>query len=289
MKKKLIILGIILIVITISTIIIVPTIYNKIQNDDIIVLAYHHFMDEDEKNKYESENGFVISTKNFEEQLKLLKKKGYKTMTSEDLYCYIKEECKLKGKHVLITMDDGNISSYYKALPILEKYEYNSINFVIASRVKEKSEEWGKFDKYYFLGKDLINDIKDNHPLMEIGAHSYNLHSKIDGVSPLKILSREELVEDSKKAKEILNTDVYCFPFGAYNENLTKALEKAEFKMSFTFNPPGYVNKDNNIYAIPRVEVRGDYSIEKFERVLSNKKTITEYWKEIIKKIIGRA
>ena len=287
MKKKLKIIIPILITILIICFFLIPIISNYNNNDNVIVLAYHHFLDEKEKNEYESDNGFVISTKNFEEQLKYLKDNGYKSMTSKDLECYLKKTCKLKGKNVLITMDDGNISSYYKALPILEKYEYNSINFIIASRVKEKSEKLDKFEKYYFIGQDLIDDIRENHPSMEIGVHSYNLHGKIDGKSPLDVLTYEQLLDDTKKAKEILKSDVYCYPFGAHNAKLEKTLANSGFKIAFTFNPAGFVNQNNEIYEIPRVEVRGDYTLEDFSKVIKKDKNIIYYWKNFIKRIIN--
>lgn len=289
MKKKLIcIIGGITISVGLLIILIVPALYNHFNKKDIVVLAYHHFLDEDIKEKYDKGNGFVVTTENFELQLKHLKEQGYQSMTSEELKCYLNKKCDLKGKKVLITMDDGNISSYYIALPLLEKYGYSSINFVIAGRVKETSEEWGKYDKYYFLGKDLINDIKDNHPLMEIGAHSYSLHGKIDGKSPLDVYDYEKLLEDSNKAMEILNTKVYCFPFGNYNQKLTEAIKTAGFEMSFTFNPFDFVDQNDNLYSIPRIEVRGDYSIEEFADAISNHKSIIRFWKDVAKKILGR-
>lgn len=263
-----------------------PFIYNyTMSKNDVIVLAYHHFMTNDEKELYAKDNAYTISTENFEEQLKYLKDNGYKSITSSDIYCYIEGKCDLKGKNVLITMDDGNISSYYKALPLLEKYGYNSINFIIGIRTSEKSEKWGKFDMLYFVGKDIIEDIRKNHLSMEIGAHSFSLHSTIDGKSPLEVLSYEELLEDTKKIKEFLDTDVFCFPFGGYNEKLTKALKEAGFKMSFTFNPPGFVTRKSDFYAIERIEIEGDFNIKQFQKAISKEKTVFEFWKDVIKRI----
>lgn len=271
---------------SILIIFICPFIYNLFHNEKVVVLAYHHFLDDSDKEKYFKNNNFIVSKENFEEQLIYLRDNGYDSMSSDDLKCYIEGNCDFKNKKkVLITIDDGNISSYYIALPLLEKYGYNAINFVIGSRVADKT---GDVDvkKLQFLGKDLIEDIRENHPLMEIGVHSFNLHSKIDNKVPTDYYSYEELVKDVLKAKDLLDSDLYCYPFGDYKNDMDKAVKEAGYKMAFKYNPPGYVKPGDNLYQIPRVEVRGDYSIDDFSRILTNKKSVVGYWKDLIKKVI---
>ena len=273
-------------IVVISVILLCPLFHNILNDKNVVILAYHHFAKEADKNAYFNNNQFVIAVEEFEEQLKYLNNEGYKTMTSNELICYIKGECNFEDeKRVLVTIDDGNISSYYMALPLLEKYGYNSINFVIASRIKDKTD---KIDvkKLQFLGKDLIKDIRENHPLMEIGVHSYNLHSKIDNKLPTSYYDYEELVSEVVKAKDLLDSDLYCYPFGDYKNDMDKAVKEAGYKMAFKYNPPGYVKPGDNLYQIPRVEVRGDYSIDDFSRILTNKKSIVGYWKDLIKKVI---
>lgn len=287
MKRRIFTAGAIIALLGILVIIMCPLIYNLHQSPQVVVLSYHHFLDEVNRNKYEKDNEYVVSKENFEKQLKFLKEKGYESMTSDELECWINKKCEFSSKKVLITIDDGNISSYYIALPLLEKYGYNSINFVIASRVGEKSNEW-KTDKYYFLGEDLIKDIRENHTSMEIGSHSYNLHNTIDGESPLNVLSEKELYDDTKKSKEILDADVYCYPFGMYNEKLLSSLKESGFKMAFTFKPSDFVSRDGDIYQISRVEVRGSYDIKRFEEIVTNKKSLLTFWKDAVKKILNR-
>ena len=285
MKRKLIIL----IIITLSLFAILYFGYffylNHKNTGGIAVLAYHHFMTEEEKKMYQKDNYNVISVENFEEQLKYLKEHNYNSISIEQLECYMKNECEMPEKAVLITIDDGNISSYYKALPILEKYKFNSAVFVINSRTNKITEECTA-ETFCFLGEDLLTDIRENHPSMVIGSHSNKLHDIIDGTNPIDILNEDELYEDVKTAKDNLNTTYYAYPFGRYNDKIINALKKAGYTMAFTFKDNKKAKKGDNLFKIPRIEIRGDYNINDFANQIESKITLKEYTKKILKKIL---
>ncbi len=101
----------------------------------ITVLVYHHFLTNNEKEKFATNNGFVVTTENFEKQMAYLKKHNWKTLSMEEFYCWMKNKCETPKKSILITIDDGNISTYLYALPILEKYNLKATAFLITSRV----------------------------------------------------------------------------------------------------------------------------------------------------------
>ena len=261
-------------------------IYLNNKNDgDVAVLAYHHFMSKEEKAKYDPNNYNIIDTENFEEQLKYLKENNYNSISIEQLECFMKNECEIPKKAILITIDDGNISSYYKALPILEKYDFHSAIFIIGSRTLETTYNCSP-ENYCFIGKDLVNDIRNNHKSMAIGSHSYGLHDLIDNKNPIDILDYEKLYEDVLLAKEMLNTKCYAYPFGRYNDKIEKALKKANYQMAFTFKEDRKVKKSDDILKIPRIEIRGDYNLKQFARKIEGKISIFDYTKKIIKHIL---
>lgn len=232
----------------------------------VAVLAYHHFTTAADKELYYSDNKYVLAIEEFEKQLQYLQEEGYKAITSEQLYKWLNNEIELEEKSVLITIDDGNISTYHLALPLIEKYNFNAISFVITSRTKNITPNWN-VEKFYFLGQDLIKDIKDNHPNLELGSHSYNLHGQVNGKSP-KDLSLEELSLDVSKSKEVLDTDIYCYPFGGYSSNYIKALKDNGYKMSFIYGPSAKTKRTDNVYTISRLIVEGTMDLEDFKKLL---------------------
>lgn len=261
---------------------------NKTSDDGIIVLAYHHFLPKEDKEKYMKDNYYVMSTEQFEEQMKYLYNNGYKSIDVDSIICYINDECNVPKKSFLVTIDDGNISSYYEALPILEKYNFKSINFIIGDRIGDTSKVLDESDKskYYFLGRDLLEEIKNNHPLMTIGTHSYGLHNSIDGVKLVYTSSNEELIRDAKLAKEALyNASINAYPFGTYTEDYIEVLKKEGYSLSFTFNNNRLLTKRDNAYKLPRINIRADDDMRSFKLKLEGRVTFTRYVKNFIKKI----
>ena len=54
-----------------------------------------------------------------------LDKMGYKVITMDDVYAMITQNA-IKGKHVVISFDDGYLDYYTNAYPILKKYNFPS-------------------------------------------------------------------------------------------------------------------------------------------------------------------
>lgn len=267
MKKILKLVGIIVLLFVISFI---GVRFYEIKTEEnvptVIVLAYHHFTTAEDKALYYSDNKYVLAIEEFEKQLQYLQEEGYTPITTEQLYKWLNNEIELKEKSVLITIDDGNISTYYLALPLIEKYNFHAISFVITSRTRKKTPEWDA-EKFYFLGQDLIKDIRTSHSSLELGSHSYNLHGQVNGKSP-KDLSLEELSADVGKSKEILDTDVYCYPFGGYSSNYIQALKDNGYKMSFIYGPSSKTKRTDNVYTISRLIVEGTMDLEDFKKLL---------------------
>lgn len=231
-------------------------------SSSVLVLTYHHLLNKDDKEKYFKDNMYVATTEEFEEQLKYLKENGYNSISSDDLYDWLQFKTELPEKSVLITFDDGYTSTYKYALPLLERYRYNAIVFCIGNVIKDTTEI---FDPsiLQFMGYDLINDIKNNHPILEIGAHSDDLHDK-----SLSNYSYEEIHEDVLSIKNKLNTDLYSYPGGHYNYNYLKAIKNANYKMAFKYKPSSRTHNTDNVYALSRIEVVGNLDIEGFKELL---------------------
>ena len=234
---------------------------------NVIILGYHHFVTLEEKKNHFSSNGNVISVDKFEEQLKYLKRKKYNPITIDELYCWLNNECEIPEKSILITIDDGNLSTYKYALPLLEKYNFNGVSFVITSRIRQTTNEWVD-GKLVFMGRDIIEDIEDNHKNLVIASHTHNLHRKINDLYPKDVLSLEELKEDLVMSKKILNTDYFAYPFGSYDEKYITALDNSGYKMAFTYGPFRSATKNDSILTVPRISVPGDISMLKFKMYL---------------------
>ncbi len=76
-----------------------------------------------------------VSTYKFEAQLLYLQKNGYETLTADEYYESHNRE--KNGRKVLLTFDDGRISLYNVAYPLLKKYGMKGVAFVMPGEAPE--------------------------------------------------------------------------------------------------------------------------------------------------------
>lgn len=206
------------------------------------VLMYHFFYD---KNEREPQDGNWIEINNFEQQIKYLSENDYYFPTWEDVEDYINEKTELPEKSVVITVDDGDPSFFELGVPIIQKYNVKATSFVVA----------------YWYG-DVAQNKENN---ISYQSHSYDMHKGgSNGKGVMLSWSYEKMVEDLKTSQEVLGgANIFCYPFGQYNELDKKALKDTGFKLAFT-TQGGRVKKGASKYELPRVRISGTTSIESF-------------------------
>ena len=239
MKKGLIIIGSILFVIGL-----IYLLYPR----KIAVLTYHDFTTR------EPTNSMQKNLKEFEKEMKYLKRHHYKTLKLKDVECYMNHQCKLPRKSVLITMDDGWKSEYELALPVLKKYNLKATIFYIGRNYN------GDYDN--FINKEDIEVIKKDYKNIEIASHTFDNHYE-DGY----LKTKEEITEDLRKMPEEINQTAFAYPYGKYNETYIEALKEQGYKIAFTFGPDKehrkFSQKDDP-YKIPRYNFSTNYPYYKF-------------------------
>ena len=206
------------------------------------VLMYHFFYD---KNEREPQDGNWIEINDFEQQMKYLSENDYYFPTWEEVEDYIDGKTELPEKSVVITVDDGDPSFFELGVPIIQKYNVKATSFVVA----------------YWYG-DVAQNKENN---ISYQSHSYDMHKGgSNGKGVMLSWSYEKMVEDLKTSQEVLGgANIFCYPFGQYNELDKKALKDTGFKLAFT-TQGGRVKKGASKYELPRVRISGTTSIESF-------------------------
>ena len=223
MKKKMVMIVSILVLIFGFGI----TIYYALPNK-VAVLGYHGITNDPNIN-----NDMKLYVKKFEKQMAYLKKHNYKTLTLEEMKCYMDKKCKIKKNTVLLTFDDGYLNNLEYALPILKKYNFNAVIFVIGKHVYDKKEG--------FLKEEDIKKIKEEYPNIEIASHSYNLHNH-----EAMQLTYKDYKKDFKKQNKWLDTKYYAYPYGDYNDDMIKVLKEMNYDLAFGFGPDKEFRKASN-------------------------------------------
>ena len=198
---------------------------------------YHRF----NESKYPSTN---IKLEIFEEQLKIIENEGIKFINPKNF-----EESLSKEKNerkLLLTIDDGLLSFYENAWPILRKKKIPFILFV-------NTREVGSFN---YMGWDQIIELH-NAENVEIGNHSHS-HEYLVDESP------ETIKNDILKSIKIFNDKLgiqskfFSYPFGEYSEEFKKIIKELGFSYAFGQHS-GVIDETKDFWELPRFPINEKY------------------------------
>lgn len=221
--------------------------FNKIIEQKVPILTYHNIVsDEEYKN---NQDFFTTSESMFKKQLNFLKKRGYKTLSLDEYYCWKMGKCKIPRRSVLITFDDGYYSVYKYALPILKRNNQKGVSFVLYGNVLEQQKSGKKQNSESYLSLDDIRKSKKIYSGLEYASHSMNLHNS----EMHKSRTKDEIVADIKNVKEYNNTKYYAYPNGFNNKQYRNILKENDFKLAFCFGPYKNSSKSDDNYCVSRI------------------------------------
>lgn len=253
---------------------------NKFENNDrskekytsrIPIFTFHRLVPDDIKNIYYKGEEFVGSIKIFEEMIKYLYDNGYKTLSSNELYKWYIGESEFTKKTVMITIDDGHYEDYYLVYPIIKKYNFKAISFVIGSKINNKTASYDKYTDSY-IGIDVINKVREEYPFFEFQSHSFNMHyflmDKGKIIRKIFNMSLDDL-ENDILLNEKYNFTSMSYPYGQFNEEIQELLENKGYLIAFRFEYyKNYATRNDNMFAIPRIKLNGFAKINNLKKWL---------------------
>ena len=222
------------------------------------VLLYHNITDE--PGDYNPE--VHISQELFREHLQFLKDNNYNTITFYDYYDYRVNGTPLPENPVIITFDDGYISNYKIAFPLLKEFEFKATMFMVTN-------------SSYFPADFPIPHFNytQAREMQESGYIEIVSHSAVHLVHPQ--LSLPELTYNIRKSYADLyfilgkTPFVYAYPTGACSDTTKEAVKKAGYKIQLSVQEK--LNNDSNpLDEIKRLNIRGDQSTEVLKDLIEN-------------------
>ena len=198
-------------------------------------------------------NSLYVSQENFRAQMHYLRSNNYNIVTMVEA-----RDMLVKGdippKTAVITFDDGYVSVYTRAWPILQEYGFPATVYVCSSFP----------GLYNYLTWDQIKILHDGG--IEIGSHT-RTHPALNSVSSAKLT--EEVIGSKKELEEKLGASVnsFCYPSGAYNEYTPAVVKKAGYTSAVTVVNRKAAPKDD-FYHVPRIRVPKAATISTFSDYL---------------------
>ncbi|MGM0902160.1 MAG: polysaccharide deacetylase family protein [Bacillota bacterium] len=192
----------------------------------------------------------------------LLKKHDYVTLTAAEFNLFMESKVDIPKNSILLTFDDGFKNNYHEAYPILKKYNFTALNFVITGNITEKDTKYDPIGKQYLS----VSDIKQGCDVFDFESHTYNFHHRDeDGKANLVAKNKEAIKEDIKISLGNLNDGypLFSYPYGEYDAEAIEAIKESNIHSAFTVKYDD-VRPGMNLYEIPRKTVFPDDTIEDF-------------------------
>ena len=186
---------------------------------------------------------FFIGEKNFEEHIKYVSK-NLIPITADEYIKRVKNNTIKSKKYVHITFDDGYLSNYTIAFPLLKKYNVPATVFINTNTVGTANH----------LTWQQINEMQ--------GSGLVTFASHCMGHPDLVNTDYETILAELKNSKDIIekNTGKACsyiaYPYGNVNESIIELVKKCGYKGGFIVSDI-YDFKDE-LYAIKRLIVYND-------------------------------
>ena len=216
----------------------------------ISVLLYHRF----DENRSPTT---TTSSAQFEQHMAYLKSHGYTVLTMDQLADCVEGRRPVPEKGIVITIDDGFISGYNKAVPILRKYGYPFSVFVFTHAIGIKNYmSWGQLKQLESWGG-------------EVGCHTFS-HPRLINL-PEKAIEQEIMgPKDSMEKNLGHKVKFFAYPYGLYDDTVRAVAKRAGFRLMLTSDPGG-VGTGAKFDRVPRQAVVGaQMSLDDFIKKLMN-------------------
>ena len=224
----------------------------------LISIMYHRF----DESKYPSTN---IQLDVFKEQLQIIENLGIKFIHPNDFTKSLSEN--KKEQKILLTIDDGLLSFYKNAWPILDK---KNIPFILFVNTREVGA-------YNYMSWDQILELH-NSKNVEIGNHSHSHEYLVDEDSNFirKDILRSIEIFNDKLGK---NSDFFSYPFGEYSLEFKKIIKELGFKYAFGQHS-GVIDETKDLLELPRFPINEKYGeLKRFNTLM---KTLPLKYKNIV-------
>lgn len=174
----------------------------------------------------------------FEAQLHFLKRRGYSTLSAEEIF---KQIPAAPFSFVVFTFDDGCENFYTEALPRLLHYGFTATVFVVTDWIGKKG----------YLSWQQLRELQAAG--MTIGSHTCS-HPHLPDLQPLQMQREIEVSKQILEQGLQGSISLFCYPFGGFDTRAIDFVRSAGYRLAFTTNR-GLSGFPENPFSIRRVRM----------------------------------
>lgn len=230
---------------------------------DIPVIMYHRVVNNENEGGV---HGTYITAKKFDEHMKYLKEHDYEPITFKELLkLNYRNRFNNGKKYIILTFDDGYEDNYKIAFPILKKYQFKCIIYLVSHlnynkwdvEVPENPEK-----KFPLMTWDMIKEMQEYG--IEFGGHTMT-HQKLAHI-PFE-QAKEEITKSTQFLEEKLEEKLVCFayPYGDLNEQVKEFVRNSSYSFAVATDS-GDLSFSEDLFQIRRIGIFPTNNMLSFKR-----------------------
>lgn len=207
-----------------------------------------------------------VTLENFQEQMEYLFENKYHTLTLAEIIDYYYNGAVLPEKSVLLTFDDCYQSIGLYAYPVLKKYQFHAVAFVVTGWLNAQQMPFNPEISRCLTEEDLwkMADV------FEYANHTDQYHTRTgNAVSKMMEADDQDLLADLNRcnASPIVRAkDIFAYPFGLYHDRNVDFLRNTGYRLAFT-SEGGKNNRDTDPLLLKRNAIPYFMELETFRNI----------------------
>jgi peptidoglycan/xylan/chitin deacetylase (PgdA/CDA1 family) len=218
------------------------------------VLCYHHIRAWEPADT-EDDRAYIVPPDKLDAELKWLKENGYTSVTSAQVYDYVKDGKPLPPKPVMLSFDDDDDNQFTNARPLLLKYGFTATFFVMTVTI----------DKENYMTAEQLKQL--DREGFDLQPHTWDHHIVTEYTTDEEW--QRQLAEPKKTLEDLLGheTPFFAYPFGIYDAASANKVAALGYKGAFRLRDV----MDDTVppeYAIKRYIANGYWTADQFATVV---------------------
>ena len=270
----LIMLGILLFVVLPGAVVagIARSVYLEYRPDRIPILLYHRLLSQADAEAGRVPDEEMIWTSydtSFAEQMAYLHREGYTTLDFDDYLSIRAGQMPMPAKPVMVTFDDGYLSTYLMGFPVLKHYGHKATVFVALEPDQHTARQVAGFDG--FVSAEQIRSMSDDGISIQSHTLTHCILTELDDEAV-----GHELNESRRRLMEITGrpVDHIAIPRAGHSRRIRRLVKEAGYRTACC-NNKGSANGRSDPLALPRMVIERDMSIEDFAACLRPRAGVT--------------
>ncbi len=209
------------------------------KNAAVMVLCYHRL-----EEKPRPGDPLAMTPVEFKKEMQQIKDAGFTVIPLQDMLAWKRGDKDIPAKSAVITIDDGYVSGYDTAWPILKEFGYPFTMFVYINYINTggKSISWGQLGEMRDAGVDIEShtyshaDLRNPNNHAAVDKHNFDLIQKDVATLGHDGWLRKEIMDSKKVLEDHLGIKVnaLAYPIGGNNAQVREMVKDAGYEAAFS-------------------------------------------------------